>query len=66
MSGFRPTAFMIRSTLLPLTKRTWATPCESRRMMPIWEGVMPFLPSFLICSFTSSAFNFSHDGTERR
>lgn len=27
---------------------------------------MPFLPSFLICSFTSSAFIFSHDGTVRR
>lgn len=27
---------------------------------------MPFLPSFLICSFTSSAFSFSHDGTVRR
>lgn len=57
---------LAKPTLLPLTKRTWATPCESRRMMPIWDGVMPFLPSFLICSLTSSAFSFSQDGTERR
>ena len=34
--------------------------------LPIWDGVIPFLPSFLICSLTSSAFNFNHDGTERR
>lgn len=35
MSGLRPTDFMIRKILLPLTKRTWATPWESRRMIPI-------------------------------
>lgn len=34
--------------------------------VPIWDGVMPFFPNFLICSFTSSAFSFSHDGTVRR
>lgn len=34
--------------------------------IPICDGVIPFLPSFLICSLTSSAFNFNHDGTERR
>lgn len=26
--------FIIRKTLLPVTKRTWATPCESRKITP--------------------------------
>lgn len=37
-----------------------------RKYIPICDGVIPFLPSFLICSLTSSAFNFNHDGTDRR
>lgn len=28
---------------------TWGMPLESRRMTPIWEGVIPFLASLLIC-----------------
>lgn len=34
--------------------------------LPICDGVRPFLPNFLICSLTSSAVSFNHDGTERR
>lgn len=34
--------------------------------LPICDGVIPFFPNFLICSLTSSAFNLSHDGTDRR
>lgn len=35
MSGFKPNDFMILKILLPLTNRTCATPCESRRMIPL-------------------------------
>lgn len=88
MSAFKPTDFMILKILLPLTKRTWATPCESLNIipkkkdnlkklftwhkkwiilnLPIWEGVNPFFPNFLIWSLTSSALSFNHDGTDRR
>ena len=33
-SGARPLALSTLKILLPVTKRTWATPCESRRMTP--------------------------------
>lgn len=34
-----------QSYLLPVTCFTWATPWESRRTTPIWEGVAPFFAS---------------------
>lgn len=34
ISGARPLAFSTRRTLLPVTKRTWATPWLSRRRTP--------------------------------
>ena len=38
-----------RLTLEPVMEPTWGMPLESRRMTPIWEGVIPFLASLLIC-----------------
>lgn len=33
--GAKPFAFKILKILLPVTKRTWATPCESLRITPL-------------------------------
>jgi hypothetical protein len=48
-----PCPLRIRRILLPVTKRTWGMPCESRRVTPIWDGVRPFRASFEMCSTTS-------------
>lgn len=32
----------MRTILLPVTRRTWATPCESRSITPICEGRKPY------------------------
>ena len=45
-------------------KNTWATPWESLRITPIWEGVRPFLANLKIWSLTSSLVIFSHWGTD--
>jgi len=48
---------------LPVTKRTWGMPCESRRVTPIWEGVRPFRANFEMCSTTSCGDILSHGGS---
>lgn len=58
-------AFRMRRILLPVTFLTWAMPCESRRMMPICDGVRPFLARRVMCSETSSGVIFNHDGGAR-
>ena len=61
-----PWDLRIRRILLPVTKRTWGMPCESRRVTPIWEGVKPLRASLMICSTTSSGVVFSQEGGVRR
>lgn len=65
-SGAMPFFFRILRILFPVTKRTWATPWESRRITPICDGVNPFFANFIICSSTSSDVNLSHVGTDLR
>merc|ERR1719209_115219 len=57
-SGAMPLLFRMRRILLPVMKRTWATPWESLRITPIWEGVRPFLANLKIWSLTSSLVIF--------
>jgi len=64
--GDVPCPLRIRRILLPVTKRTWGMPCESRRVTPIWDGVRPFRASFVMCSTTSCGDVLSHDGGARR
>merc|ERR1719308_109539 len=59
-----PLLFKIRRILLPVIKRTCATPWLSLRMTPIWEGVRPFSASLKIWSLTSSDVSFNHCGTD--
>ena len=56
----------MRRILLPVTKRTWGIPCESRSATPIWDGVRPLRASLMMCSTTSSDVVFNQDGGERR
>ena len=60
-----PLDLRMRSTLFPVTNRTCGTPCESRRMTPICDGVKPFRASLQICSPTSAASALHHDGGVR-
>jgi hypothetical protein len=50
---------------IPVTTLTWATPWESRRTTPIWDGVAPFLASLQICSTTCSGVVFNQAGAVR-
>ena len=52
VTGVSPAPLRMRRILLPVTEPTWAMPWLSRRMTPIWEGVMPFLASLQMCSWT--------------
>ena len=61
-----PFFLRMRRILLPVTWATWATPCESRRLTPIWEGVRPFFASLHTCSITSPGVCLNHDGGVRR
>lgn len=61
-----PLDLRIRRILLPVTKRTWGMPCESRRVTPIWEGVRPLRASLAMCSTTSSGVVLSQEGGARR
>lgn len=63
--GARPAVLRIRRILLPVTDLTWATPCESRRTTPIWDGVRPLRASLKMCSLTSSGDVLSQRGAER-
>ena len=63
---YAPWLFSTRRILLPVTKRTWGIPCESRRVTPIWDGVRPLRASLMMCSTTSSGVVLSHDGGVRR
>ena len=56
----------IRRILLPVTKRTWGIPYESRSATPIWDGVRPLRASLMMCSTTSSGVVFNQDGGVRR
>ena len=47
---------------LPVTTFTCAIPWESRRMTPIWDGVVPLRASLQICSVTCSDVTLSHVG----
>eukprot|EP01043_Picozoa_sp_COSAG02_P020925 COSAG02_NODE_1047_length_14982_cov_4.007929_6_plen_180_part_00 len=51
--GHTPLPFRMRSTLVPVTLRTWGMPSESRRRTPICDGVRPFFDSLQILSQTS-------------
>ena len=51
---------------MPVTLRTCAMPCESRRITPICDGVRPFFASLVMWSMISSAVTLSHDGGVRR
>lgn len=55
----------MRRILEPVTKRVWATPCWSRRMTPIWDGVRPLRASFMMRSVTSAVVSFIHAGGVR-
>lgn len=61
-----PLVFKIRRILLPVTDLTWGTPCESRRMTPIWDGERPRRANLKIWSVTSSGVALDHDGWDRR
>lgn len=63
--GARPAVLRMRRILLPVTDLTWATPCESRRMTPICDGVRPLRASLKICSLISSGEVLSQRGAER-
>ncbi len=56
----------MRRILFPVTLLTWAIPCESRRITPIWDGVRPFFALFTIWSMTWVAVTFNHDGADLR
>ena len=58
--------FRIRRILVPVTLRTCAMPCESRRITPICDGVRPFLDSLQIWSQTSLGSRLSQPGGARR
>ena len=51
---------------MPVTLRTWAMPCESRRMTPICDGVSPFFDILQIWSHTSDGSRLSQLGGARR
>ena len=60
-----PFFFRMRRIFAPVTLRTWAIPCESRRITPISDGVNPFFANLQICSSTSSGVTFNHEGGVR-
>ena len=64
--GGAPFFLRIRRILLPVTWQTCATPCESRRLTPIAEGVRPFFASLQTWSMTSAGFCLNQDGGVRR
>jgi len=62
MSVLPPIAIDSFAPDIPVTTLTCATPWESRRTTPIWDGVAPFFASLQIWSTTCSGVVFNHAG----
>lgn len=62
---FIPLARRIRMILLPVKFLTCPIPWESRRRIPIWDGVKPFLANLTTSSLTSSVEVFNQLGARR-